>query len=76
MPNTDFLSIKEFACKVGIHPDTVRRGIRKKRIHAFNIGNGTRMIYRIPISEIDRLALFDFEQLINKEIEKRLQKIT
>lgn len=68
---SDFLSIKEFAAKVGVHPNTIRRSIKKGRISAFKIGSGKKSIYRIAKSEVNRLALFDMEQMIEKIIEKR-----
>jgi excisionase family DNA binding protein len=68
---SDFLSIKEFASKVGVHSNTVRRCIQKGKISAINMGSGKKAIYRIAKSEINRIALFDMEQMIIKIIEKR-----
>lgn len=68
---SDFLSIKEFAAKVGVHPNTIRRSIKKGRISAFKIGSGKKSIYRIAKTEVNRLALFDMEEMIEKIIEKR-----
>jgi excisionase family DNA binding protein len=66
-----YYSIKEFAYHLGVHPDTIRRGIRSGRIHGFRVGPGSRATYRIPKSEINRLALFDMEEMIERIIEKR-----
>lgn len=71
MSESDFFSIKEFAIKVAVHPDTVRRSIKSGKISAFKIGSGKRARYRIAKSEINRIALFDLEELVNKLIEKR-----
>ena len=71
MSENEFLSIKEFAIKVGVHPDTVRRSIKSGRINGFKVGSGKRARYRISKSEINRIALFDMEELINQIIEKR-----
>lgn len=69
--STDFVSIKEFAGIVGVHPNTVRRSIKKGRISAFKIGSGKKSIYRIARTELNRLALCDMEEMIEKIIEKR-----
>lgn len=68
---SDFLSVKEFAAKVGVHPNTIRRSIKCGRISAFKIGSGKKSIYRIAKTEVNRIALFDMEQMIEKIIEKR-----
>jgi len=66
-----FLSIKEFAAKMKVHHHTIRRAIVRGKIQAVNIGTGKRSIYRIPISEVGRIALFDLEEMINRIIEER-----
>ncbi len=53
----DFLSIKEFASKVGLHHNTVRRLIKNCKISAVNVGNGKYSYFRIPKSEIGRMAI-------------------
>lgn len=68
---SDFFTIKEFACKIGVHPNTVRRGIKSGRICAFKVGSGKRGAFRIAKTEINRIALFDMEEMIEKIIEKR-----
>lgn len=73
MSDTDFLSIKEFAAKLGVHPDTIRRSIKRGRISAFKVGGGKKSIYRIARTETNRMALCDMEQMIEKIIEKRSQ---
>lgn len=65
-----FLSINEFADKLGVHPITVRRGISNGKISAINIGNGKKKIYRIPVSEIQRIAEFDLKEFMDKLHEK------
>lgn len=66
----DFLSVKEFANKLGIHPNTVRRSIKSGRISAFKVGGGKRSIYRIAKSEVQRMALFDMQEMIKQILEK------
>lgn len=73
MPNSDFVSIKEFAAILGVHPDTIRRSIRRGRISAVRIGGGKRSVYRILKSETNRMALCDLEDYIQKIVEKRIQ---
>lgn len=65
------MSIKEFAGFVGVHANTIRRSIQKGRISAFRIGSGKKSIYRIAKTEVNRLALCDMEEMIEKIIEKR-----
>jgi excisionase family DNA binding protein len=60
----DFLTIDEFANKLNIHSNTVRRCIKKGKIQAIDMGNGKKKTYRIPKSEIQRLALFDLRKVI------------
>lgn len=67
----DFLSIKEFAIVINVHPNTVRRSIKSGRLNAFRIGAGIKAIYRIPRSEINRLAFINLEEMIEKIVEKK-----
>lgn len=69
-----FLSINEFALLLRVHPNTIRRSIKSGRISAFKVGSGKRGTYRIPKNEINRIALFDLEDMIEKIIEKRDEK--
>lgn len=71
MSYSDYLSVKEFAAKLGVHPDTIRRSIRRGRISAFKVGGGKKSIFRIPSTEANRMALFDMEEMIDRIIEKR-----
>lgn len=70
----DFLSIKEFAAKVGVHPMTIRRAIKRGRITAIKIGGNKYSCYRIAKSEIERIALFDLEEIVREMVEKRMQE--
>lgn len=72
---TDFLSIKEFAAKVGAHPNTIRRCIKKGRITACNIGSGKKNIYRIARSEIDRIALINLKEVVERMVQEKLTKL-
>lgn len=70
----EFLSIKEFASRIGVHPDTIRRAIARGRIQAMRVGGVKKSIYRIPSSETQRLCIKDLENIIEKMIEKRTQE--
>ena len=67
----DFLSIKEFAILLNVHPNTIRRAVKSGRINAFKVGYGKKGIYRIAKTEINRIAIFDLEEIIERIIEKR-----
>lgn len=67
----EFLTVKEFADLLNIHPNTVRRSIKSGRISAFKIGSGKRSDYRIPRAEINRMCVVDLEKIIEKVIESR-----
>jgi excisionase family DNA binding protein len=69
--NEKYFSIKEFALKLNVHPNTIRRAIKSAKISALKIGSGKRSVYRIAYSEIGRMAKFDLEEYINKIIEQR-----
>ena len=69
----EFFSIKEFALLLRIHANTVRRAIKSGRIGAFKVGSGKKSTYRIPRSEINRIALFDLEDMIKKIIDERVR---
>jgi len=68
----DFLSIKEFACALGVHHMTIRRCIARGRINAIRIGGIKKSIYRIPRSELSRLAIRDLEDIVDKLVEKKI----
>lgn len=68
----DFFSIKEFAGLLKVHPNTIRRAIKSGRIGAFKVGYGKKATYRIARTEVNRVALFDLEEIIEKMIEKRM----
>jgi len=68
-----FYSIKEFATKLGVHPNTIRNAIKSKRISALKIGTPKKHIYRIPHNEIARMFKFDLDEYIEKIVEQRLK---
>lgn len=67
----EFYSIVKFAKLLDVHPNTIRRLIKNGRLSAIRLCTGKRTTYRIAKSEINRIALFDLEEMINKIIEQR-----
>lgn len=65
------LTVKEFAKRIRVHPNTVRNGIRCGRIQAFKVGQGKRAAYRIFSSELQRIAAFDSIEIIENIIRGR-----
>jgi excisionase family DNA binding protein len=49
-----YLTVAEFAERVRLNPQTVRKWLRSGRIHGYSLGSD-RGGYRIPESEVDRL---------------------
>lgn len=72
--SNDFLTIIEFAAKLNLHPNTIRRMIKINRINAFRTGKGKNSCFRIHVSEINRIIQFDLEDVIEREVEKRLKE--
>ena len=70
----EYFSISDFAKKLKVHPNTIRRAIKNKRIQALRIGKTKNSAYRIPESEILRMAHVDLEETIEKEVEKRIKE--
>jgi hypothetical protein len=62
----EFLTIIEFAKKVHLHPNSVRRLIIRGRIQAINMGTEKKKFYRISVSEIGRIARFDLRDMLKK----------
>ena len=69
----DFLTIKEMAVLIRVHPNTIRRAIRSGKISALRVGKGVSAIYRIPKSEINRLAFSRLTEIINKIVDDRMK---
>jgi excisionase family DNA binding protein len=70
----EFLNVYEFAKKLRVHPQTIRRCIKSGRIQAFRISDGKRAGWRIPTTELGRLAIFDVTKTFERIIEEKLQE--
>lgn len=69
----EYLSVKEFAALINVHYNTVIRAIKGGKLNAFRIGIGKKATFRIPRSEIHRIALYDLENLVSKMIEEKIK---
>lgn len=68
----DFYTIKEFSQKIRKHPNTIYSSIKSGVINAFRIGVGKTASYRIPHSEINRMAEVNMNDVIEKIIQERM----
>jgi len=68
--NKDFYTISEFAEKLQVHPNTVRRSIKNSHISAFKFGTDKKAIYRIPHTEIERIIMFDLKKNIVRQMKE------
>ncbi len=64
----DYYSIKEFAGKLRVSEYTIRRAIRKGRIHAFRVGSTDKSTFRIAHSELARMGIVDLQKMIKQMI--------
>lgn len=71
----DFYTVEQFARILKLHPNSIRKKIADGKIQAINLGLGRYKIWRIPKAEIERLGVFDLENLINKVVDERTKKV-
>ena len=62
----NFFSVEEFAKKLSVHPNTIRRAIKRGKIQAIDLGTSLRPLYRIPSSEVNRMAIFDMRKMVKQ----------
>jgi len=51
-----FYSVKQFAIILDVHPNTVRKMIKQRRLHPINTGSEKKPNYKIPDSDLIRLS--------------------
>jgi excisionase family DNA binding protein len=66
-----YFTIRQFAKLLQVHPMTIRRAVKRGKIGHINIGTEKKPLYRIPHSEINRIALFDLEAMIDRIMRDR-----
>ena len=52
-----YFSVKEFAAKLDVHPNTIRNAIKSGKIVAVKLSDGKSSRYRIPYSELESLEI-------------------
>jgi excisionase family DNA binding protein len=74
----DFLTVYQVADIFSVSIRTIYKAIHQGKIQAFKPGYGKRSCWRICRTEIDRMREFDsrkiIDKIIEKEVEKRLNK--
>ncbi len=70
----EFLTVKEFADLISVHPNSVRNMIKNGRLAAFKVGGGKLSSYRIARSETHKMALLNWEKIISDMVEKKLKE--
>jgi len=61
MTDDELLTVDEVAERLKLHPETIRRWIRSRKLRAIRLG-ATRSGYRVRMSEVERLLNSDQEQ--------------
>ena len=54
-----FYTVKEFAEELGVHYNTVYKGIKDGKILALRLTAGKNAVFRIPVTEIERIVHVD-----------------
>lgn len=70
LDDKDFYSVKEFAFKTGLHTNTVRKMIKNGKINALQMGSETYSYFRIPKTELNRLAYQYLEKVVRHFMDK------
>ena len=68
-----YYTVDEFSKELRMHRNTILRRIKSGLIQALNLGTDKRACYRIPISEKERICLFNLERIIEKKVEEKLK---
>lgn len=70
----DFYTIQEFSDYLGCSYKTIYNGIRNGHIVAFKVGKGRGAHYRIAHTEIQRMGLFNMEDILGEMIDRKLKQ--
>ncbi len=69
----DILTIYEFADEIRVHHNTVRNMIKAGRLSTFRLVGKKGSPYRIPRSEINRLAMTDLNIIVDRMVEDKIK---
>lgn len=69
-----YLTVEEFAGILYIHPNTVLNGLKAGYYQGFRTGVGKRSSWRIPSSEVFRVAEFNTQGMIEEMVEAMIEK--
>ena len=61
-----FYSVNEFAKILSLSRRTIIRAIEAGKINAFRPGLGAKANYRIAHTELERIAIVDFEEVVKR----------
>lgn len=68
----NFMTVKEFASKVSLHPNTIRKYIKLNILQSIKFTNGPKARHFIPESEIFRLGEIKFSEIVDKEVVRKI----
>lgn len=60
-----FYTVKEFAYMLKVHPISVLKMIKRGQLQVLNVGTDKKKSYRIPITEVQRLTLFELRDIFS-----------
>lgn len=62
-----FFTVKEFAKLLRVHPNTIYKMIKDRRIHPVNTGGEKRPVYKIPEDDLFRLRAETFDLIEDRK---------
>lgn len=70
----EYLTVEQFAGILKICPHTVYRAIKSGRLKAFRVGFGKKASWRISSYELERMEVFDAEEMIENIVQEKIKK--